>query len=129
LHDFAWIIFSISNNLRAIPNVKHRLFFNWKHTKDYFLQTYGIDRMFNLVNKLNGLQGSKDKKVLAAIEEFKADPIKVFREGFKEEVPGIKAAEINSRLDYLQPLQMCVGVAYGFGDGGCVPACLFRLVA
>ena len=74
-------------------------------SKDYFLQTYGIDRMFNLIKKLDSLTGSKDKKVLAAIDEFQADPIKIFREGFKEEVPGIKAAELNSRFKLLATLQ------------------------
>jgi hypothetical protein len=74
-------------------------------SKDYFLQTYGIDRMFNLIKKLNSLRSSKDKNVLAAIEEFQADPIKIFREGFKDEVPGIKAAELNSRFKLLATLQ------------------------
>ncbi len=39
-------------------------------SKDYFIQSYGIDRMYNLMKKIESFSGSKDKTILTAIEEF-----------------------------------------------------------
>ena len=74
-------------------------------SKDYFIQVYGIDRMYNQIKKIDSLSESKDKTVLAAIEEFKSDPVKVFREGFKQDVPQIKFVDVNFRIKLLATLQ------------------------
>jgi protein-tyrosine-phosphatase len=74
-------------------------------SKDYFIQTYGIDRMYNLMKKIESFSGSKDKTILTAIEEFKSDPVKIFREGFKEDIPQFNSVDVNFRMRMLATLQ------------------------
>jgi hypothetical protein len=74
-------------------------------SKDYFIQIYGIDRMYNLMKKIESFSDSKDKAIKTAVEEFKADPVKIFREGFKEDIPQFKSVDINFRMRMLATLQ------------------------
>jgi hypothetical protein len=74
-------------------------------SKDYFIQVYGIDRMYNLIKKINSFSKSKDKEILTAIDEFKSDPVKIFREGFKKEIPQFKSVDVNFRMRMLATLQ------------------------
>jgi len=74
-------------------------------SENFFIQTYGIDRMFNFIKKLESFSESKDKTVLAAIDEFRSDPIKVFREGFEQNVPQFRDPDINYRIRLLATLQ------------------------
>lgn len=74
-------------------------------SKNYFIQIYGIDRMYNLMKKIQSFSNSKDKEIQTAISEFQADPVKIFREGFKKDIPQFKSVDINFRMRMLATLQ------------------------
>jgi hypothetical protein len=72
----------------------------------FFINEYGLDRMFESIRLANIALNSNEKAKVDAAKKFKADPIKYLTEGMPEAIVGpVKVTDVKFRIKMLATIQ------------------------